>query len=93
MGLDDLLDDASDDSNTSTVSEASTTTPTGSTSPSTDTLPNTKNCPNCGEECGLFDDVWECKNSWCRVEFFLTEKGHFIPSVEEDDGFLSSYSV
>lgn len=100
MGLDDLIDGSTEESESKTrdvqadvsVGEGEKGV-THNTSPSTKCLPETKECPNCGEESGLFDDVWECKNSWCRIDFFVTEEGLFTPSVEEDDGFLEGYLV
>lgn len=100
MGLDELINDGKngEESKTPDTDEdistgGAETAVIGNTEPATDTLPDTKMCPNCGTESGLYDDVWECTMEWCRVEFFLTEEGHFVPSPEEDDGFLSSYSV
>lgn len=100
MGLDDLLDSStSEDNSTSPELKAnvstggSETSITNNTEPSTGCLPETKNCPNCGSESVLYDDVWRCKMEWCGVSFFLTEQGHFSLPLEDDDTFLSGYSV
>jgi len=100
MGLDDLVDNVTEDRE-KTTSTAKTISSSddgnahagGKTAPSTKCLPDTKKCPNCGEEGSLYDDVWKCEESWCGVDFFLTEKGHFCLPLDESCGFLPGYSV
>lgn len=100
MGLDELLDSSTEEetktgvnvkADISTASKEATVT--SNTEPATAMLSDTKKCPNCGKTGRALDNVWKCEEKWCGVDHFVTEEGYFCLPLDDDDTFLSGYSV